>query len=96
MLHSEPHPNAGQTVTIAATGDSYVIEDWWDRVGGQSWMSSGGTIACLDYAIHSFNAGLPLDDEVVYGKTDGLGYLHHVSELDLATSNDTSQGAQAA
>lgn len=84
-LHPQPHPLAGQTVTVdLGYGDgpeSYVIEDWWDRVsGGVSWMDAAYNPACLKYAMRSAVAGLPLDNEVVYGKA-GFGHLVHVSEL---------------
>ena len=54
MIHSEAHPLAGQTVTLALSrdapdfksGDEYRIEDWWDRVSGRSWMDASGTAVC--------------------------------------------------
>jgi hypothetical protein len=92
----KPHPLAGQTVrlTTAASdpgrhvlvaGAEYQIEDWWQNVSGGSWMDAVGNPACLDYAMRSALAGLPLDDEVVYGKAGPLGYLVHVSELPEVT-----------
>lgn len=88
-VHSSPHPLAGKTVTVDtdlhADGPGphqVVVEDWWDRVYGQSWMFAEGNPAALLYAIRSSVAGLPTDDDVVYGKTArGRGYLLHVSEL---------------
>lgn len=63
----------------------FQIEDWWENVTGKSWMVSDGNIAAMAYG---FRTGLrigmvPTDNEVLYGKIDGLGYLFHVSELCL-------------
>lgn len=51
------------------------------NVGGKSWMDCKGNFACLQYSMRSVDAGLPLDNEVIYGKVGGLGYLVHESEL---------------
>lgn len=91
-VHTTPHPLAGQTVTVSPTSPlfTYVttdpiqfrIEDWSDRLFGQSWMDMQGHPACLKYAVRSGLSGLPLDNEVVYGKCDdGFGHLVHVSEI---------------
>ncbi|QES45195.1 hypothetical protein DEJ49_33175 [Streptomyces venezuelae] len=82
MIHSDPHPKAGQTVTVdlGQGPQEYRLEDWWDRVSGSSWMYAEGHLACLAYAIRT--AGItPIDDEVVYGKCGGIGHLAHVSEI---------------
>ncbi len=82
MIHPEPHPLAGRTVRIIAgplVGNSLVIEDWWDRLAGKSWMDCDGNPACLVFAV---THRPPLDDEVVYGKISGFGNLVHVSHLD--------------
>lgn len=86
MIHTEPHPLAGQTVEIKIEGETleYRLEDWWDRVHGSSWMFSDGNPAALKYAVRAAlrePASLPLDDEVVYGKVDIFGHLIHVSEI---------------
>ena len=85
MKHAEQHPQAGQMVTIAKgqlAGSEYRLEDWWDRVAGKSWIDCDGNPACLDYALTSVEDGLPLDDNVVYGKIGRLGKLVHISQLD--------------
>jgi hypothetical protein len=65
----------------------YRVEDWWDRVSGGSWMDAVGNPACLGYAIRASVAGLPTDDEVLYGHTpDGLGHLVHISEIAATAS----------
>src|SRR5437016_1310536 len=88
IIHSEPHPKAGQVVPIKLVQPHHQfadikemeIEDYWDRVSGGSWMNATGNPACLIYAVRT--VGLPIDDEVLYGKTKGrMGVLIHVSEL---------------
>jgi hypothetical protein len=89
MIHSEAHPLAGQTVTLALSrdapdfksGDEYRIEDWWDRVSGRSWMDASGNPAAMMYGIRAGFHRLPVDDEVVYGKIGSFGHLIHISEL---------------
>jgi hypothetical protein len=100
--HPDPHPFAGQRVVIAegvtdsaqnavVAGAEYAIEDWWDRIAGQSWMTAVGNPAALHYAMRSAANGLPLDDQVVYGKIGPFGHLVHVSEL-----AETPPGPEAA
>lgn len=88
VRHSSPHPQAGQTVTVNAElhmagpgPHQFVIEDWADRAYGRSWMFVNGNPAALAYAVRSSVAGLPLDDEVVYGKVGSRGHLVHVREI---------------
>lgn len=87
-------PFVGITVKVKASGvknplvkdfsgQDFEIEDWWENVYGESWMFSDGNPAALNYAFRAVITGLPIDNEVLYGKIDGLGYLFHVSELDL-------------
>jgi hypothetical protein len=88
-MHSERSPLAGKFVTVKAKlyGASehqvhtFHVEDWWDKMTGGSWMDANGNPAAMNYAIRSGFAGLPLDNEVLYGKVGGLGYLVHVSEI---------------
>ena len=80
MIHSKAHPLNGKTVTLTS-GDEFRLEDWWDRVAGKPWGACDSNPACLNYATRSVHAGLPLDDEVVYGKIGAFGHLIHVSEL---------------
>jgi len=84
------HPLAGKTVILklkegpdpdGLNGQEYRIEDWWIRVTGKSWMGAAGNPACMKYAIRSGLAGLPMDNEVLYGKVGGLGHLVHISEI---------------
>lgn len=92
-IHPEPHKWAGKTVRCTTkaplrVGDELIqigtvvnfdLEDWQDRVyNGQSWMNADGNPAALLYAMR---AALPLDNDVVYGKINGLGAMMHSSEL---------------
>jgi hypothetical protein len=58
------------------------IEDWWDRLAGESWRETRGNPAVLQYAARASACGLPVNDDVVYGKVGALGYLLHVSEIE--------------
>lgn len=91
-IHETPSPLAGKTVRLrpdyyhpeVVPGNLFaVIEDWWDRMYGKSWMDATGNPAALIYAIRSAQAHyrLPIDDNVVYGKVGGLGHIIHVSEI---------------
>jgi hypothetical protein len=88
-------PFAGKTVKVkpAATWDGliddaeYRVEDWWQNVYGQSWMTAEGNPAALIYAMRAATGGLPTDDEVLYGKVGPFGYLVHMQEIgDVVTS----------
>jgi hypothetical protein len=100
-MHDTHHPLTGATVTLTITtvvpahetapviqelqGKEFRIEDWQDRVFGKSWMVGNGNPACIKYAIRSAFCGLPLDDEVVYGKIGSIGHIVHVSEFEADT-----------
>lgn len=82
----------GQRVIVEGINDptlgdmgqhEYVVEGYWDdpNIGGKSWMWSNGNIACMNYGMRSGLKGLPVDDEVLYGKIGAFGYLVHVSEI---------------
>ena len=83
----DQHRLSGKTVTIHPKKEyqdviknaHFQIEDYWENVSGRSWMVSEGNPACLVYAIRS--VGLPIDNEVIYGKINGFGYLIHINEL---------------
>ena len=91
-MHADKHPQAGQEVTVNPAAPvfnqpngapfRFEIEDWQDRVFGQSWMDCAGNPAALGYAARSAVGGLPLDNNVVYGHgPQGLGHMIHVSEI---------------
>lgn len=62
-------------------GKVFHVEDWWENVHGGSWMDASGNPAALHYAVRSGTSRIPLDNEVLYGKIGGFGYLVHVSEI---------------
>ena len=67
-------------------GCEFIAEDYWINIDPcRSWMISDGNPACLIYAmrIACGKIFIPLDDNVVYGKINGMGYLVHVNELEL-------------
>ena len=63
--------------------EKVLIEDWWDRIVGKSWKDCDGNSACMIYGMRTGLSKIPIpnDDEVLYGKYDGLGLLIHVSEI---------------
>jgi hypothetical protein len=84
----ENHPLAGKTVILNCkpcpdnlNGQQFEIEDYWENVAGKSWMDCNGNPACLKYAMRSAFAGLPMNNNVVYGKVGPFGHLIHESEL---------------
>jgi len=93
QIHKKCHPKSGDIVKIKEGvehfqqpnfgGSEFHLEDWHDRLMGKSWMDCDGNPACLIYGMRSATANLPIDNDVVYGKVNGLGHLVHVSELDL-------------
>jgi len=93
-MHENISPLASKTVDIKPHvkhpqnknfgGSQIKIEDWWDRVSGGSWMFAQGNPACLVYAMRTgfSEVPVPTDDEVLYGKINGLGHLIHISEIE--------------
>lgn len=80
-MHTDASPLVEKSVEIVSgvlAGQSILIEDWWDRVAGRSWMDCDGHPACLAYAVRE---PAPLDNEVLYGKIGGFGALVHVTTL---------------
>lgn len=82
--------HAGEILKIKETvpkfgGMNFKAEDYWENVSGKSWMDSNGNAAAIFYAIRTGTQifKVPVDDEVVYGKIGQMGYLFHVSELEL-------------
>lgn len=92
MIHEQSSPLRGKRVLIKDTcgqygGEEFHVEDWWDRVSGSSWKSTTANPACISYLMRlAGNSGIPIDDEVLYGKIGAFGHLIHISELE----NDNS------
>lgn len=92
-IHTDPSYLAGRTVRIRRHvpnlgGMEFRVEDWWDRVAGQSWRDSSknGNPAAVHYQTRPGCS--PCNDEVLYGKIGSTGHLVHVCEID-ATSLDS-------
>lgn len=85
------HALANKWVVIKATathpqfpafsGGKVLIEDAWMNIDGRSWKDCDGNPACLIYAFRAGVAGLPTDDNVLYGKLGAYGVLVHESEI---------------
>lgn len=84
-MHDTRHPDAGNSilVNLGQGPEEYRVEDWWDRVSGASYsaLQFMGNWGCKNYITRVKANGLSTDDEVLYGKIGGLGYLVHVSEI---------------
>jgi hypothetical protein len=92
-IHPVAHEFAGQTVNVKMRtshphleGDEHVaeVEDYWDRLGGVSWMHSDGNPAAMIYGLRvgmDRNQSIPIVDQVVYVKIGPFGHLLHNSEI---------------
>ena len=91
-MHNESSSLAGKTVKLIdefdhpqfkMAGQEMIIEDWWDKISGGSWMNAEGNPACLIYAMRTgfSKCSVPMDNEVLYGKFQGMGVLVHTSEI---------------
>lgn len=96
MPHKDRSELAGTTVKIKDGvdhpqcenfgGSEFRVEDWWDRVSGKPWGDCEGNPACMVYGIRAGFNGLPLDNEVLYGKVGAFGHLVHISEIEVAAT----------
>ena len=93
MVHDTQHPLAGKKVNLVdartreATGTEFSVQDWWDVLGSGCWQDNLNNFACIKYASRVLaSSSIPRDDEVVYGKVNGMGHLMHVSELGALVS----------
>jgi hypothetical protein len=93
-MHEQAHPLAGQMVELngkagdlmqgeVEPGAQFRIEDWADRVFQNTWQAASmfGNWAAKHYGLRAQANGLPIDDEVLYGKIGALGHVVHVSEI---------------
>jgi hypothetical protein len=84
-IHKEESSLRGQTLKIirgAFKGKEFFVRDWWDRVGGHSWIMPKGSEVCLAYGKRVNDENLPIDNEVLFGKIGHLWLLIHLSELE--------------
>jgi len=69
---------------MVVAGAQFRVDDYWHNVScGAGWKQSSeaGNPAALNYEVRRAANGLPLDDEVLYGKIGSFGHLVHVSEV---------------
>lgn len=79
-------PNVGKDPLnkVDLGGQMFQVEDWWQNVSGKSWMDSDGNPAAIAYAFRTgFKDNVPINNDVLYGKINGLGYMFHISELEV-------------
>jgi hypothetical protein len=101
----DPSPYAGRTVRLKATaaelgGHDVLVVDWYDRTGGGArWSETvGSDPRATGYAVRRGLAGLPDDDQVLFGRIDGMGQLIHVTEIEgeVDQARPDPRGPQAA
>ncbi len=90
---NKKHPLAGKRVQVQLKkpehdpfnlhGKVMRISDWWHRASGESWQDEAdyGLAVCKQYALRRKDQGLGLDDCVIYGYIDRLGYIVHETEI---------------
>lgn len=97
IIHKEQHPDAGKTFRLVLNKPTtpspagpreyeFTVEDWADRLWEKSWGVMEGNPTALIYAIRAGFSEIPIptDDEVIYGRVNGLATLVHQTELDRA------------
>jgi hypothetical protein len=82
--HPQKHPLAGRTVRVSIfdQDEDFYVYDWFDRVFQAFWLSKAGGRSAQNYAKHAGFKGLPLDNEVVYGRVGKWGTIVHATELE--------------
>ena len=87
-VHQEPHPGQGRTFVVLSSDrqlhcKTIRVDDWFDRVCGRAcWPSSTAHPAAIIYREHAEFAGLPMDEEIVYGwDASSAGFAVHASEI---------------
>jgi hypothetical protein len=112
LVHPESHPLADKKIKVALRGNPMQalhdgvemrVEDWWswahednERQGDQPQLLASMSPAAQMYVLRAKAAGLPVDDDVIYGKVRvappkgvidlggqgvGVGYIIHSSEI---------------
>jgi hypothetical protein len=90
----DPSPYAGKTVRLRADaaelgGHDCEVVDWYGRTDqGRSWRQAleAGDPRAQSYAVRRGLGELPDDDEVLFGRVDGMGQIVHVTELEGAAA----------
>ncbi|QSR16034.1 hypothetical protein CA833_02285 [Novosphingobium sp. KA1] len=93
-MHRKAHPLAGQAVVVASgtyEGQVFEIEDWWDRVAGESWIDCDENPVCVEYAMRAGADFDPLDDEVVLGHLGDLEAIMHARHLPTPAAQDRAR-----
>lgn len=111
-VHAEQHPLAGKKIKVKLRGEpmQFLVDgaemrvlDWWSHAHKDNEIKSSlpqllssPSPAARMYVIRAETAGIPLDDDVIYGKIAitppqgiaslpgqgvGLGYIIHSSEI---------------
>lgn len=101
MIHNEPHPSAGNTVTLSPkrdgpdikNGDEYQVEDYWDRVSGGSWMTAGGNPGYIWPREHYDTTDTAAEMEHGHWETGSVSdQLDHATRIRSATPGQPADG----
>lgn len=98
VVHPEEHPLAGHKVIallrraardgIQEEAVDFTVEDWADRVWGDSWGAQEGNPTAILYGIRigvlqaAWPGSYASQEAVLYGKVNGLAQLFHVEEIE--------------
>jgi hypothetical protein len=86
----DPSPYAGRKVRLKSAaaelgGHDFQCVDWFANTGqlvGWREALEAGDPRAMGYAVRRGLGGLPEDDEVLFGRVDGMGQLVHVTEIE--------------
>ena len=86
----DPSPYAGQTVRLRPDaaelgGHEFQVVDWFENTGpGRRWRDAfeAGDFRTIGYSVRRGIGGLPDDDEVLFGRVDGMGQIVHITEIE--------------
>jgi len=87
MIHQTPSPLAGKTVQLTRqinglVGTTFIVEDYFDRVKSLPWKAVPNDPVSMLFGMRTKNQDALQDNEVLYGKIDGMPHAVHVSEID--------------
>lgn len=102
----DPCPYAGQTVKLRADaaeigGYDFEVQDWFDRTAGVGWRKAldAGDPRAIGYNVRRGLGDLPDNDDVLFGRVDGVGRLVHLSEIEgqsVKTPDEAWRGPKTA
>lgn len=82
----DPSDYAGKTVRLRADapelgGHTAEVVDWWE-IAKLKLVAAAVDFKAQDYGIRAALAGLPVDDDLLYARVDGMMRIIHVTEIE--------------